>query len=73
MDEKIFELNSRIVEVKANLIRTDYLALKYAEGEITEGEYKPILEQRREWRAEINELEAEILALKNENTETTGN
>ena len=73
MDDKIFELNSRIVEVKANLIRTDYLALKYAEGEITESEYEPILEQRREWRAEINELEAEILALKNENTETTGN
>ena len=53
-----------IVEKQDNLLRlhgllnaTDYLAIKYAEGLLTEEEYAPYREQRRQWRAEINALE----------------
>lgn len=47
----------RIAELKKLLADTDYKAIKYAEGEILEEDYLPIKEQRRAWRAEINELE----------------
>ena len=50
----------RIRELKRNLYRTDYLAIKYAEGEITSSEYLETKTQRRAWRAEINELEAAL-------------
>ena len=63
MENKIYELNSRIVEIKAELIKTDYLAIKYAEGELTGTEYATTQAKRRAWRAEINALETEIAAL----------
>ena len=47
----------RICELKKLLFNTDYQAIKYAEGELTAEEFAPIKEQRRQWRAEINELE----------------
>ena len=47
-----------IAELKAKLAATDYQAIKYAEGELSEKEYEPTRVQRREWRARINELEA---------------
>ena len=47
----------RICELKKLLFNTDYQAIKYAEGELTAEEFEPIKEQRRQWRAEINELE----------------
>lgn len=57
MSEK--ELAEReIKELKAKLDATDYQAIKYAEGELSEKEYEPTRVQRREWRARINELEA---------------
>lgn len=49
----------KIPELKQKLADTDYKAIKYAEGELTEEEYAPIREQRRAWRQEINELENE--------------
>lgn len=49
-----------IDELKAQLAATDYQAIKYAEGELTEEEYAPTKAQRREWRARINELEAYV-------------
>lgn len=60
------ELYVRISELKRNLFKTDYKAIKYAEGELTAEEYAETLAQRRAWRVEINELEVEILAIKNE-------
>lgn len=52
------ELNKReIAELKRNLSNTDYKAIKYAEGLITEEEYAPIKAQRQEWRNRINYLE----------------
>lgn len=50
----------RISELKRFLSETDYKAIKYAEGEITEEEYAPFKAQRRAWRAEINYIEEEI-------------
>lgn len=56
------ELQIKIMELKTQLKATDYKAIKFAEGELTEEEYAPIKEQRKEWRAEINELESEIIS-----------
>ena len=52
------ELNKiRITELKRKLIETDYKAIKYAEGQISEEDYAPIKAERQSWRDEINELE----------------
>lgn len=59
--EIVFE---QIAQLKARLNKTDYQAIKLVEGEITESEYAPIKEQRKAWRAEINELEAKVKELK---------
>lgn len=48
----------RIDELKLMLKNSDYKAIKYAEGLITEIEYAPIKAQRQSYRAEINALEA---------------
>ena len=49
--------SSIIEEYKELLRQTDYKAIKFAEGELTEEEYAPTRQQRREWRAIINQLE----------------
>lgn len=48
--------NREIEELKANLLATDYQAIKFAEGVISVDEYAPIKEQRQAWRDKINEL-----------------
>ena len=48
---------SEILELKQKLKETDYVAVKIAEGEATKEEYAEILEQRKQWRERINELE----------------
>lgn len=50
----------RIFELKKNLSNTDYKAIKYAEGLISEEEYAEIKASRQAWRDEINELEKEL-------------
>lgn len=47
----------RIFELKQKLTSTDYQAIKFAEGLLSEYEYAPIKAQRQEWRAEINSLQ----------------
>lgn len=51
---------NRIAELKSKLSKTDYQAIKYAEGQLTEEEYAPIKAQRQLWRDEINQLELEV-------------
>lgn len=51
------ELQIRIL--KQQLADTDYQAIKYAEGQLSDEEYAPIREQRQAWRDEINKLEVE--------------
>lgn len=65
-DKEINKRENKISILKLSLCGTDYQAIKYAEGEMSESEYAPIREQRRAWRAEINALEAEIKALAGE-------
>lgn len=51
---------NQIASLKAQLAATDYQAIKYAEGVLTEEEYSPVKAQRQAWRDEINQLEGEI-------------
>lgn len=51
-------VEEQIAELKQKLADTDYQAIKYAEGWITEEEYAPIKAQRQEWRDAINALES---------------
>lgn len=57
--------NDAINELKKHLSDTDYQAIKYAEGQITEEDYAPIKEQRQAWRDEINRLEGEKVESEN--------
>ena len=50
----------RIEELKQNLKDTDYKAIKYSEGQISEEDYASTKAQRQAWRDEINKLEEEI-------------
>lgn len=49
----------QILELKAQLSATDYKAIKYSEGLISEEDYAPIKTQRQAWRDQINVLEAQ--------------
>ena len=49
---------AQIEKLTSKLALTDYLAIKFAEGEITQEEYAPIKKQRRAWRDEINAIQA---------------
>ena len=55
-ENAIQELN----QLKKQLSDTDYKAIKFAEGEINPEDYLPIKNQRAEWRAKINQLQAEF-------------
>ena len=61
----------RIRELKKFLNDTDYKAIKFSEGVITEEEFAPVRIQRAEWRNEINELEEELSSLNNNNPMVT--
>lgn len=41
----------------AQLASTDYMAIKYAEGQLSAEEYAPMKLQRQAWRDEYNSLE----------------
>ena len=57
---EIDEVQRKIDETKAKLSQTDYQAIKYAEGFISETDYAQIKAKRQAWRDEINALEAEL-------------
>ena len=61
---EIMSANSEIRELKQKLNATDYKAIKYAEGVLSEDEYSGTQAQRQAWRDRINELE--MLVLKGE-------
>ena len=52
------ELMWEISQCKQNLKATDYKAIKFLEGALTEQEFAPIRTQRAEWRNLINQYEA---------------
>lgn len=51
------ENQATIAKLKMYLAETDYQAIKYAEGQISEAEYAEMKAQRQQWRDEINLLE----------------
>jgi RIO-like serine/threonine protein kinase len=59
MESKKIAIAEAINENMTILSQTDYQTLKYVEGEISEADYAPIRELRRQCRADINRLEAE--------------
>lgn len=62
---KIDILQNEIETLKQKLSETDYKAIKYAEGLISEEEYEPIKAERQSWRDRINELEKELEEIQN--------
>lgn len=50
----------RIAALKAELAETDYKALKFFEGWLSEAEYAPIKARRQQLRDEINALEVSV-------------
>lgn len=54
------EAENKILALKRKLEDTDYQAIKYAEGFISETDYAPIKARRQAWRDEINTLESEL-------------
>ncbi|MBR2335813.1 MAG: hypothetical protein IKA62_06290 [Clostridia bacterium] len=55
--EPVITPEEEIAELKAKLAATDYQAIKYAEGVLSEEEYSDMKAQRQLWRDRINELE----------------
>lgn len=55
------EIRFKIYDLKSELAATDYKALKYVEGEISEEDYAETKEFRKALRAKINELETQIV------------
>ena len=56
---------NNVIKVKIDILKlklqeSDYKAIKYAEGILTEEEYAPIKAERQAIRDEINRLEKEL-------------
>lgn len=58
--ENRYEIEAEINKYKKLLSDSDYKAIKYAEGVLTEEEYSETKQQRQSWRNKINELEEMI-------------
>ena len=54
------DYNLPISELKQKLAETDYVCLKFVDGELTQAEYAETWQKRKQWREEINKLEKEI-------------
>ena len=63
MNERKMASESEIAGLKQILTSTDYKALKFAEGQISEKDYEETKQQRQLLRDKINELEAEMDAI----------
>ena len=61
----IEQYQSEIIELKKYLSETDYKAIKFAEGELSDTDYQETKLQRHEARVRINELESLIAELRN--------
>ena len=58
--DTIASINQQIRELQDKLSATDYQALKYSEGWITEKDYTEIKANRQSWRDTINQLQAQL-------------
>lgn len=58
-DEKLIDIkNTKLIELQGFLNRTDYQAIKYAEGAITAEQYADLKVQRTAWRAAYNDIQS---------------
>lgn len=62
--EAINAQQSIILDREGKLSSTDYIAAKIAEGKATKKDYADKIEQRQQWREDINAANAEIERLK---------
>lgn len=62
-NEDDVKLKRQIFNLKNQLRLTDYKAIKFAEGQLSEDEFSPIKEERQTFRDKINELESQITKL----------
>lgn len=58
--DSLASINQQIRELQDKLSATDYQALKYSEGWITEKDYTEIKANRQSWRDAINQLQAQL-------------
>ncbi|MBQ4091537.1 MAG: hypothetical protein IJC64_04405 [Clostridia bacterium] len=58
---EVMAAEREIRDLKVRLAESDYKAIKYAEGFITEPEYAPIRAERQAWRERIGALEAVLV------------
>lgn len=66
-----YPYQQKINELKRKLSATDYKAIKYAEGLISEEEYAPIKAERIAWREQIGANE-ELIRVINEANKKKG-
>lgn len=59
IQEAINAQESIILDREAKLTSTDYIAAKIAEGNATKKEYAAKIDERQQWRDEINAADAE--------------
>lgn len=60
IDALINEQQTIILDREGKLSSTDYIAAKIAEGKATKKDYADKIEQRQQWRDDINAAKAEI-------------
>ncbi len=58
--EENMEIQGRINALHQMLTNSDYKAIKFAEGSLSEAEFASARTQRQAWRDELNQLEAQI-------------
>lgn len=63
MNIRADQINGEITALKQLLTNSDYKALKYSEGLISDIEYAEIKTYRENLRAQINQLEEELATL----------
>lgn len=63
MNTRVDQINGEIIALKQLLANTDYKALKYAEGFLSDIEYAEIKTYRENLRTQINQFEAELATL----------
>lgn len=63
MNTRAEQINSEITALKQLLTNSDYKALKYSEGLISDIEYAEVKVYRENLRAQINQLEKELATL----------
>lgn len=59
-NEEYAGIMAEIAALKQLLSRADYMGMKLVDGAITEDDYAEVKAKKQQWRARINELEAQL-------------